>query len=71
MVRKNLSNIHWTRFESWVNQGVPDLHGISDGINIFVELKVKIILPSYSENDFFIILDSSSKYGNVINKLNQ
>ena len=40
MVRKNLTNIHWTRFESWVNQGVPDLHGISDGINIFVELKV-------------------------------
>ena len=40
MVRKNLSNIHWTRFESWVNQGVPDLHGICDGINIFVELKV-------------------------------
>ncbi len=40
MVRKNLPNIHWTRFESWVNQGVPDLHGISSGINIFVELKV-------------------------------
>ena len=40
MVRKNLSDIHWTRFESWINQGVPDLHGICDGINIFVELKV-------------------------------
>ena len=40
MVRKNLPDIHWTRFESWVNQGVPDLHGICDGINIFVELKV-------------------------------
>ena len=40
MVRKKLPNIHWTRFESWVNQGVPDLHGISSGINIFVELKV-------------------------------
>ena len=40
MVRKNLPDIHWTRFESWVNQGVPDLHGICDGIDIFVELKV-------------------------------
>ncbi len=41
LVKKNTEkNIHWTRIESWAGSGIPDLHGISDGIDIWVELKV-------------------------------
>ena len=28
------------RFENWVAPGVPDVHGIKDGISFWVELKV-------------------------------
>jgi len=39
-VKENLPDIHWTRFENWAAQGVPDCYGIKDGISIWVELKV-------------------------------
>ena len=54
LVRKNLPDIHWTRIESWVNQGVPDCYGILDGTSVFVELKVtrsnKINLSPFQKN---------------------
>ena len=41
VIKKNTSHlIHWTRIESWAGQGIPDLHGISEGRTVFVELKV-------------------------------
>ena len=40
LVKENLSDIHWTRFENWASPGVPDCYGIKDGISIWVELKV-------------------------------
>ncbi len=39
-VKENLPDIHWTRFENWAAQGVPDCYGICDGVSIWVELKV-------------------------------
>ena len=39
-VKKNLPNIYWQRFENWATPGVPDCHGIKDGIEVWVELKV-------------------------------
>ena len=39
-VKENLSDIHWTRFENWAAQGVPDCYGIKDGVSIWVELKL-------------------------------
>ena len=54
LVRKNLPDIHWTRIESWVNQGVPDCYGILEGTSVFVELKVtksnKINLSPFQKN---------------------
>ena len=35
-VKENLPDIHWTRFENWAAQGVPDCYGIKDGISIWV-----------------------------------
>ena len=53
-VKENLPNIHWTRFENRVAQGVPDCYGISDGISIWVELKVirsnKIVLSPFQKS---------------------
>ena len=40
LVKENLSDIHWTRIENRVGQGIPDCYGIKDGISIWVELKV-------------------------------
>ena len=40
LIKENLSDIHWTRFENWASPGVPDCYGIKDGISIWVELKV-------------------------------
>ncbi len=41
LIKKNTQHlIHWTRIESWAGQGIPDLHGISKGTTVFVELKV-------------------------------
>ena len=40
LVKKNLPDIHWTRIENRVGQGIPDCYGIKDGISIWVELKV-------------------------------
>ena len=39
-VKENMPDIFWTRFENWVSPGVPDVHGIKDGISFWVELKV-------------------------------
>ena len=32
--------VFWTRIESWSSPGVPDVHGIKNGISFWVELKV-------------------------------
>ena len=40
LIKKNLSNIYWQRFENWATPGIPDCHGIKDGIEVWVELKV-------------------------------
>tara|TARA_R110002153_G_scaffold154596_1_gene306621 strand:+ start:162 stop:584 length:423 start_codon:yes stop_codon:yes gene_type:complete len=40
LIKENLKDIHWTRFENWASQGVPDCYGIKDGVSIWVELKV-------------------------------
>ena len=41
LLKKNTQGkIHWTRIESWAGSGIPDLHGISDGVDVWVELKV-------------------------------
>lgn len=33
-------NIHWMRLESWSMAGLPDLHGIVEGVEVWCELKV-------------------------------
>jgi len=40
LIKENLKDIQWTRFENWACPGVPDVYGIKDGISIWVELKV-------------------------------
>jgi hypothetical protein len=32
--------IHWTRLESWVSPGIPDVHGFFESYDLWVELKV-------------------------------
>ena len=39
-LRTNLSDVHWTRIESWASQGVPDCNGCYCGKEFWVELKV-------------------------------
>ena len=39
-LKENIPSIQWTRFENWAVPGVPDVHGIEEGIDIFVELKI-------------------------------
>ena len=39
-VKENLSDIHWTRLENRIGQGIPDCYGISAGISVWLELKV-------------------------------
>lgn len=39
-IRDNLPQVQWTRFENWAVPGVPDVHGIDQGVNIFIELKI-------------------------------
>ena len=40
LMKENMPDIFWTRFENWVSPGVPDVHGIKDEISFWVELKV-------------------------------
>ena len=40
LIKENLKDISWTRFENWASPGVPDVYGIKDGVSIWVELKV-------------------------------
>lgn len=35
-----ISGIHWTRIETSTEAGIPDLNGIADGIEFWVELKM-------------------------------
>jgi hypothetical protein len=40
-IKKNTPKIQWTRLESWISLGVPDLLGYNDSCGFFmVELKV-------------------------------
>ena len=32
--------VFWTRIESWSSPGVPDVHGIKNGVSFWVELKI-------------------------------
>ena len=32
--------VFWTRLESWASPGVPDVHGIKEGVSFWLELKV-------------------------------
>ena len=32
--------VFWTRLESWSSPGVPDVHGVKDGLSFWLELKV-------------------------------
>ena len=53
-VKENLSDIHWTRLENRIGQGIPDCYGISAGISVWVELKVirsnKIVLSPFQKS---------------------
>jgi hypothetical protein len=41
VVKKNTPKIQWTRLESWISLGVPDLLGYNDSCGFFmVELKI-------------------------------
>ena len=40
LIKENLKDISWTRFENWASPGVPDCYGIKDGVSFWVELKV-------------------------------
>ena len=40
LMKENMPDIFWTRFENWSTPGVPDVLGITDGIPFWVELKV-------------------------------
>ena len=54
LVKKNITDVHWTRLESWAMPGVPDVYGIQDGVSVFLELKVtksnKIALSPFQKN---------------------
>ena len=53
-VKENLSDIHWTRLENRIGQGIPDCYGISAGISVWLELKVirsnKIVLSPFQKS---------------------
>ena len=53
-VKENLTDIHWTRLENRIGQGIPDCYGISEGISVWVELKVirsnKIVLSPFQKS---------------------
>ena len=53
-VKENLSEIHWTRLENRIGQGIPDCYGISAGISVWLELKVirsnKIVLSPFQKS---------------------
>ena len=53
-VKENLTDIHWTRLENRIGQGIPDCYGIFEGISIWVELKVirsnKIVLSPFQKS---------------------
>ena len=53
-VKENLTDIHWTRLENRIGQGIPDCYGISAGISVWVELKVirsnKIVLSPFQKS---------------------
>ena len=38
-IKQNMSDIHWTRIESWALPGVPDCYGCKDGVMFWLELK--------------------------------
>ncbi len=40
LMKDNMPDIFFTRFENWATPGVPDVLGITDGIPFWVELKV-------------------------------
>ena len=38
-IKQNMSNVHWTRIESWALPGVPDCYGCKNGVMFWLELK--------------------------------
>ena len=53
-IKENLPDIHWTRLENRIGQGIPDCYGIKDGISVWLELKVirsnKIVLSPFQKS---------------------
>jgi Holliday junction resolvase len=39
-LRDGLTDIHWTRIESWASPGVPDVNGCAEFGEFWIELKV-------------------------------
>jgi hypothetical protein len=68
-VKKNTPKIQWTRLESWISFGVPDLLGYHDSCGFFMcELKIakgdKIHLSPHQ-----ISKDGRSVFRNTLSKL--
>jgi Holliday junction resolvase len=40
LLRENVTDVHWTRIESWVSPGVPDVNGCASFGEFWIELKV-------------------------------
>jgi Holliday junction resolvase len=40
IIRDGLTDIHWTRIESWASPGVPDVNGCAEFGEFWIELKV-------------------------------
>jgi hypothetical protein len=40
VLRDGLTDVHWTRIESWASPGVPDVNGCADFGEFWIELKV-------------------------------
>ena len=39
-LRDNITDIHWTRIESWSSPGVPDVNGCAEFGEFWIELKI-------------------------------
>ena len=43
-LRDGLTDVHWTRIESWASPGVPDVNGCAEFGEFWIELKVSVFL---------------------------
>ena len=80
-LKKNTPNILWTRLETWVSFGVPDLLGYHNSCGFFmVELKIQtghkirfsphqILFHTLRTNRNYIIVEQARKRGPQVLKL--